>query len=374
MPRGKARTIQVEVRKKRTFVKRDEAPAADEPSRRRPRRWSTKPNSRAARKRPAAGRAAAPPGRRAGREAPPARRTGAARPRGRRGARAPRPQRPRPPARRRPRHARRHKAEGRRRAAASAVAAPAEPAKPALRVVKAADVEAAEKQRADRSGTRRKAAETEAAAIRAMMTAPKKVLLAKKPEEAAAGGRSKAGIKGTIHKPARRAGRARGAGRRQAGRQEVGQVREAVVELGRRRGQEARAEDPRRHRRRSRPGWRAPARPRPRRPQRRPMARPSSPPAEAVSQEVHVPETITRGRSGAQDVGQGLRGHQAADEARPDGHHQPAARPGDGDDRGRGDGPQGAVAAKLDDPEAFPEEEEAAPGRPSSCRARRSSP
>ena len=29
---GKARTIQVEVRKKRTFIKRDDAPAADEPA------------------------------------------------------------------------------------------------------------------------------------------------------------------------------------------------------------------------------------------------------------------------------------------------------------------------------------------------------
>ena len=35
---GKARTIQVEVRKKRTFVKRDETPTADEPARRAPRR------------------------------------------------------------------------------------------------------------------------------------------------------------------------------------------------------------------------------------------------------------------------------------------------------------------------------------------------
>ncbi len=38
---------------------------------------------------------------------------------------------------------------------------------------------------------------------------------------------------------------------------------------------------------------------------------------------------------------EGLRGHQAADEAGPDGHHQPGAGPGNRDDRGRRNGPQG---------------------------------
>jgi translation initiation factor IF-2 len=55
---GKARTIQVEVRKKRTFVKRDEAtrPSSRRPSPRpaMPRRTWTMPNSPAARKRRAA--------------------------------------------------------------------------------------------------------------------------------------------------------------------------------------------------------------------------------------------------------------------------------------------------------------------------------
>ena len=77
--------------------------------------------------------------------------------------------------------------------------APVEPAKPVLRVVKAADVAADEKARQSELERRRKAAEAEAAAIRAMMNAPKKVLVAKKeepkPEAAPA-----AGIKGTIHK------------------------------------------------------------------------------------------------------------------------------------------------------------------------------
>jgi translation initiation factor IF-2 len=77
-------------------------------------------------------------------------------------------------------------------------------ASPAVRIVKAADIEAEEQKRLGDLARRRKAAEDEAAAIRAMMAAPKKVLTAaKKPEpvkapEAVAG---KDGIKGTIHKP-----------------------------------------------------------------------------------------------------------------------------------------------------------------------------
>lgn len=84
--------------------------------------------------------------------------------------------------------------------AAAPAPAPVEP-KPGLRVVKAADAEAAEKQRLADLEKRRKAAEAEAAAIRAMMNAPKKVLVAKKPEEAKPEA-GKEGIKGTIHKPA----------------------------------------------------------------------------------------------------------------------------------------------------------------------------
>ena len=88
-------------------------------------------------------------------------------------------------------------------AAVPVAAAPAESAaKPAVRVVKAADREAEEKQRLADLERRRKAAEAEAAAIRAMMNAPKKVLTAKKPEEPKpADAAGKEGIKGTIHKP-----------------------------------------------------------------------------------------------------------------------------------------------------------------------------
>ncbi|MFG6466696.1 translation initiation factor IF-2 [Roseateles sp. BYS87W] len=86
-------------------------------------------------------------------------------------------------------------------AAVPAAAAPAaEPPKPALRVVKAVDAAAEEKQKQDDLARRRKAAEEEAAKIRAMMNAPKKVLVAKKPEEPKPA--EAAGIKGTIHKKA----------------------------------------------------------------------------------------------------------------------------------------------------------------------------
>ncbi len=89
--------------------------------------------------------------------------------------------------------------------AAAEPAKPAEPPKPVLRVVKAADKAAEDTARQGDLERRRKAAEAEAAAIRAMMNAPKKVMLAKKPEEikpaAAVAGAAKEAIKGTIHKP-----------------------------------------------------------------------------------------------------------------------------------------------------------------------------
>jgi translation initiation factor IF-2 len=90
---------------------------------------------------------------------------------------------------------------------AGAAAAPAAPVvdapkAPVVRVIKAADREAEEKQRLTDLAGRRKAAEDEAAAIRAMMNAPKKVLTAKKPEEVKpVADANKEGIKGTIHKP-----------------------------------------------------------------------------------------------------------------------------------------------------------------------------
>jgi translation initiation factor IF-2 len=189
---GKARTIQVEVRKKRVFVKRDEvAPAAAEPA--------------AAPAAPVVDEAEL---RRreedASRQAELLRRQEAELAERRR-QRDEEEQRAREAAEQRQRDA----AERAARVAAAGpataevqapapAAAPEPVAKPALRVVKAADIEAEDKKRqADLEG-RRKAAEAEASAIRAMMSAPKKVLVAKKPEEAKA---AETAIRGTIHKP-----------------------------------------------------------------------------------------------------------------------------------------------------------------------------
>ncbi len=81
--------------------------------------------------------------------------------------------------------------------AAAAVEAP----KTGIRIVKAGDAEAAEKLALAAVAKRRQAAESEAAAIRAMMNAPKKVMMAKKPEEPAKPVAGKEAILGTIHKP-----------------------------------------------------------------------------------------------------------------------------------------------------------------------------
>ena len=77
---------------------------------------------------------------------------------------------------------------------------PPEPPKPVLRVVKAADKAAEDNAKSEDLARRRKAAEAEAAAIRAMMAGPKKVLVAKPPADAKADP-AKEAIKGTIHKP-----------------------------------------------------------------------------------------------------------------------------------------------------------------------------
>ncbi len=78
-----------------------------------------------------------------------------------------------------------------------AAPAPVEPPKPVLRVIKAADVVDEEKQRAADLAKRRKAAEDEAAAIRDMMSGKKKPVTAPKPEEPKP---AAVAIQGTIHK------------------------------------------------------------------------------------------------------------------------------------------------------------------------------
>ena len=71
---------------------------------------------------------------------------------------------------------------------------------------------AEEAARASDLGDRRRRAEAEAAAIRSMMATPKQVMVAKKPEEpkpVAKPGADKAGVKGTLHKPVGAPGAAR---------------------------------------------------------------------------------------------------------------------------------------------------------------------
>jgi translation initiation factor IF-2 len=344
---GKARTIQVEVRKKRTFVKRDEAPVADEP-------------------------AAAPPP--LIDEAELARRAEEAR----QHAELLRRQEEELAEKRRQREEQeqreRDAAEARAQAAVdkaasemaagtpsaqpvSAVAAPAVEA-PKLRVVKAVDTGAAEKQRLSDLERRRKVAETEAAAIRAMMNAPKKVLLAKKPEEVKPVV-DPAGIKGTIHKPAARPG-APGA---VAGAAKPGDKKSVKSEklssswaddAAKKRALKTRGDTGG-----GRAGWRAPKGGRGRGDRGDSNGSSFVAPAEAVIQEVHVPETITvadlahKMSVKASEVvkqlmklGQMVTINQSLDQetamilVEEMGHK--------------------AFAAKLDDPEAFTAEEEAA--------------
>lgn len=207
---GRARTIQVEVRKKRTFIKRDDEPAATpqveveaaEPAapvidaaelarreedarrqaeliRRQEEELAAKRAAREAEEARAAAEAAAAE---AAAEAAAAAKAAAT-------ATATAPD-----------------------AAAAAAPAAAAPASKAVKV-KGPDKEAAAKAAAEKSAEdkkaedaravelleRRRKAEAEAANIRAMMAAPAKTLVAKKPEPAPD---AKAGLKGTLHKPA----------------------------------------------------------------------------------------------------------------------------------------------------------------------------
>ncbi len=296
---GKARTIQVEVRKKRTFVKRDdtpgtpEVPAApqvdeaelerreneakaqaellrrqeaelEEKRRQREEQLRLEREAAEARQREEEAQAAAA---RAAAEAAAAE-----------AAKAP---------------AKKGKAKAAVEAPApaeAAVAAPvpaAEPPKPALRVIKAADVVDEEKQRAADLAKRRKAAEEEAAAIRAMMNAPKRVLTAKK-EEPPKPEAGKEGIKGTIHKAAAAPGAATAAkpGDKKSIKSE--KLSSSWADDAKKRGLKTRNDTPGG----ARPGWRAP---RGGRRGERGDGQVSSyvAPVEQQIYEVHVPETIS---------------------------------------------------------------------------------
>ncbi len=207
---GKARTIQVEVRKKRTFIKRDEIPVAQEAlpvvtaveeaelQRREEEASRQAEQLRLQEEEIAEQRKRREAEEQAERDAAQARQRAAAEEAAAAlaaAAAAP----PQTPAKKKA--AAKVAEEAAAQAAAAAPVAPAEPAKPTVRVVKAADIENEEKQRLADLAKRRKAAEDEAAAIRAMMNAPKKVLVAKKEEPKPA-----EGIKGTIHKPTAKPG------------------------------------------------------------------------------------------------------------------------------------------------------------------------
>lgn len=295
---GKARTIQVEVRKKRTFVKRDDAPAgADEPvapvideaelqrreeearaqaellrrqeedlaEKRRLREEQEQRDREAAetRAREAAERAAA--------QAAAALAAAAAKGTSKADAKA---------------------AEAAKAAAPAPAPAPAEPPKPALRVIKAADVVNEEAQKAADLAKRRQAAEAEARAIREMMNAPKKVLVAKKPEEPA---KPATEIKGTIHK---KAGAPGAPGTTAATAAKPGDKKSVKSEklssswaddAAKKRALKTRNDGPAGG---ARAGWRAP---RGGRRGERSDGSSSSfvAPAEAQVQEVHIPETIS---------------------------------------------------------------------------------
>lgn len=234
---GRARTIQVEVRKKRTFIQRDEdmaveppAPPAIDPAELARREEEARQQAEQLRQ-----QEAELAQKRKEREEQEAREAAAeeaerARERDREAARA----RAQEEAARlsAARHAHEKKAEPVAQApvvaaapietpkpveaAPVAVAAPAAPSADDIKraaLAKAAEEKAAEAARAKDLQDRRRKAEAEAAAIREMMSAPKKVLVAKKPEPPPevkpAAGDAKAGLKGTLHKPAGAPGAAR---------------------------------------------------------------------------------------------------------------------------------------------------------------------
>jgi translation initiation factor IF-2 len=305
---GKARTIQVEVRKKRTFVKRDDAsPAVEEPpapavdeAALRKREEEAQAQADALRRqeeelaeqrrlreeqeqrdREAAEASARELAQKAAAEAAAALSAAAAAP-------APKPAR---------KGAKAKAAPAPEPAAEAAAPAPvaAEPAKPQLRVVKAATAENEERQRAADLAKRRKAAEAEASAIRAMMATPSRVVVAKKPEEAKPTA-AEAGIKGTIHKKVGTPGAipaAPGAAAKPGDKKSIKSEKLSsswADDAAKKRALKPALRAP--GGASGRPGWRAP------RAGRRGERNDSAPssftaPQEVQVQEVHVPETIS---------------------------------------------------------------------------------
>ncbi|MDH4052451.1 MAG: translation initiation factor IF-2, partial [Rubrivivax sp.] len=232
--------------------------------------------------------------------------------------------------------------------------APARAPKPALRrVVKGTEPGSEDAKQADLE-KRRKAAEAEAAAIRSMMAQPRKVSVAKKPEEPKP--EVKETLKGTIHKPKGAPGGASPGSGKPGDKKQVKSEKLssswADDAAKRRSALKTRGDGG------GRPGWRAPRGGR-RGDSRTEGSSSYTPPAEFVAQEVHVPETISvadlahKMSVKASEVikqmmklGQMVTINQQMDQetamivVEEMGHK--------------------ALAAKLDDPEAFTEEETAA--------------
>lgn len=303
---GKARTIQVEVRKKRTFIQRDDSPALEVPTepvvdkaelerreleakaqaellRRQEEELAEKQRRREEEQRlereaaEARAREAVLAAERAQAEAAAAKAAAAktASTKGAAGKSSKPPVEPAPPA-----------------------PPAAEAVKPALRVIKAADVVDEEKQRAADLAKRRKAAEDEASAIRAMMNAPRKVAPPPKPPEPPKTEGPKE-IKGTIHKAAPVQGAAQPGGAPVAKPGDKKSVKSEKLSSSwaddaKKRGVvKGRADIPA-GAGAARPGWRAPRGGR-RSSSDRNEVQPTvvAAPIEQQVQEVHVPETIS---------------------------------------------------------------------------------
>ena len=293
---GKARTIQVEVRKKRTFVKRDEVSSpteevvSEEAREEELRRREEEAHAEAERLRVQEEELATQRRQREEQERAQREATEAAEAIARQAALERAAAEAAEAASAKP--AAGKKSDAKEEAPAPVAAAPVEPPKPAFRVVKAGTVENEEKQRAADLAKRRKAAEDEAAAIRNMMSGPKRVLVAKKPEEAKPAEPAKEAIKGTIHKKVGAPGTAPATVTKPGDKKSIKSEKLSSSWADDAAKKRALKAAPRGAPGAGRAGWRAP---RAGRRGDRNDGAPSSfvAPAEFLAQEVHIPETIS---------------------------------------------------------------------------------
>jgi translation initiation factor IF-2 len=176
-------------------------------------------------------------------------------------------------------------------AAAPVPVEPPAPAKPVLRRVVKADIASEEAQKQADLTVRRKAAEAEAAAIRAMMSKPRGVKVAPKPEEPPKPVEPvKEAIKGTIHKPTAKPGAPATTAAKPGDKKQVKSEKLSsswADDAAKKRALKSRNDSA------GRPGWRAPRGAAGRRGDGRSDGGSFTQAAEAQVQEVHVPETIS---------------------------------------------------------------------------------